>query len=263
VLAIVNGTSNYLLTSLAEPGATVAEAITRAQKLGFAEPDPSRDLDGLDSSDKLVLLASLFGWGRLSREALEVRGIRDLTGDDLAAARSAGGAIKAVVSAERDGSGVRAFVGPVFLPATEPLASLTGALNGIRLDGRHVSNLFFSGPGAGPDVTAATLLDDAVQAAAVEKRIHHRPAPSARPVSPSSPVTSWFVRVTFPGVLPAAPAVARLVTNAGLPVERVAEHATLNSRWLLIGPHGRRDVEAALTKLAATHRIDAVPIRRM
>jgi homoserine dehydrogenase len=263
LLAIVNGTSNYLLTSLAEPGATFAHALARAQELGLAEPDPSRDLDGLDSADKLLLLASLFGWGRVSREGLEVRGIGDLTADDLAAARSAGGAIKAVVSAERDRSGVRAFVGPVFLPAAEPLASLTGALNGIRLDGRHVSNLFFSGPGAGPDVTAATLLDDAVQAAAVEKRIHHRPAPSARPVFPSSPVTSWFVRVTFPGVLPAAPAVARLVTNSGLPVERVAEHATLNSRWLLIGPQGRRDVNAALTRLAGTHRIEAAAFRRI
>ena len=175
VLAIVNGTSNYLLTSLAEPGATFAQALARSQELGYAEPDPSRDLDGLDASDKLLLLASLFGWGRLSREALEVRGIRDLTADDLAAARSAGGAIKAVVSAERDAAGVRAFVGPVFLSATEPLASLAGALNGIRLDGRHVSNLFFSGPGAGPDVTAATLLDDAVQATA-DRDAHPPPA---------------------------------------------------------------------------------------
>lgn len=263
VLAIVNGTSNYLLTSLAEPGATVADALARAQALGLAEPDPSRDLDGLDSSDKLLLLASLFGWGRLSREALEVRGIRDLTADDLAAARSVGGIIKAVVSAQRDAAGVRAFVGPVFLPASEPLASLAGALNGIRLDGRHVSNLFFSGPGAGPDVTAATLLDDAVQATAVEKRIHHRPVPPTRPVFPSSPVTSWFVRVTFPGVLPAASAAARLVTNSGLPVERVAEHSTVNSRWLLIGPQGRRDVDAALTRLAGTHRIAAAAFRRM
>ena len=90
VLAIVNGTSNYLLTSLAEPGASFAQAVSRAQELGFAEPDPARDLDGLDSSDKLLLLASLFGWGRLSRPALEVRGIRDITADDLAAARSDG-----------------------------------------------------------------------------------------------------------------------------------------------------------------------------
>ena len=263
VLAIVNGTSNYLLTSLAEPGAIFAQAVSRAQELGFAEPDPARDLDGLDSADKLLLLASLFGWGRLSRQALEVRGIREITADDLAAARSAGGTLKAVVSAERDASGVRAFVGPVFLPANEPLASLTGALNGIRLDGRHVSNLFFSGPGAGPDVTAATLLDDAVEAASVEKRIHLRPVASSRPVFPSSPATPWFVRVTFPGVLPAAPAVTRLVTESGLPVERVAEHATLNSRWLLIGPHGRRDVDAALTRLAGRHRIDAVAFRRI
>ena len=263
VLAIVNGTSNYLLTSLAEPGATFAGALARAQELGYAEPDPSRDLDGLDASDKLRLLASLFGWGRLSGEALEVRGIRDITADDLAAAQSAGGTIKSVVSAERDAAGVRAFVGPVFLAANEPLASLTGALNGIRLDGRYVSNLFFSGPGAGPDVSAATLLDDAVQAASVEKRIHHRPPLSSRPVFPSSPATSWFVRVTFPGVLPAGAAVVRLAADAGLPVERVAEYATANSRWLLIGPQGRRDVAAALAGLAATHRIDAVAFRRI
>ena len=147
MLAIVNGTSNYLLTSLAEPGASFDQALARAQELGYAEPDPSRDLDGLDAADKLLLLTSLFGWGRLSREALDVSGIRRVTADDLAAARSIGGTIKAVVSAERDATGVRAFVGPAFLPSTEPLASLGGALNGIRLDGRHVSNLFFSGPG--------------------------------------------------------------------------------------------------------------------
>src|SRR4030095_12001777 len=165
VRAIVNGTSNYLLTVLAEPGASFDHALSQAQSLGYAEPDPSRDIHGPDPADKLLLLTSLFGWGRLSKEALDVSGIRHVTADDLAAARSIGGTIKAVVSAERDATGVRAFVGPAFLPATEPLASLGGALNGIRLDGRHVGNLFFSGPGAGPDVTAATLLDDAIQAA--------------------------------------------------------------------------------------------------
>ena len=114
---------------------------------------------------------------------------------------------------------------------------MAGALNGIRLDGRHVSNLFFSGPGAGPDVTAATLLDDAVQAASVERRIHQRPQRSARPVFPSSPATSWFVRVTFPGVLPAARRGRRARSpTSGLPVERVADHADRNSRWLLHRP---------------------------
>ena len=273
VLAIVNGTSNYLLTSLAQPGASFEHALAAAQALGYAEPDPSRDLDGLDAADKLVLLTSLFGWGRLSREALDVAGIRGVTADDLAAARSIGGAIKPVISAERDAAGVRAFVGPAFLPSTEPLASLGGALNGIRLDGRHVSNLFFSGPGAGPDVTAATLLDDAIQAAALHpgpgpKRniaaLHLGPGPGRNMrVFPSSPATAWFLRVTFRGVVPAATAIAPLVGAAGFPVERVLDHASTDSRWILIGPQGRRDIEAAIQKLSTTHRIDAAAFRRI
>ena len=262
LLAVVNGTCNYLLTSLAEPGVSFAQALSRAQELGYAEPDPSRDLDGLDAADKLLLLTSLFGWGRLSKDVLDVTGIRSITPDDLLAARSIGGTIKAVVSAERDATGVRAFVGPVFLPSSEPLASLGGPLNGIRLDGRHVSNLFFSGPGAGPGVTAATLLDDAVQATAYERKIHERPQPSSRPVFASSPATAWFLRLTFPGVVPGAPAVATLAAATGLPVERVADYATEHARWLFIGPQSRRDVDTAIARLATTHRIDAAAFRR-
>ena len=263
VLAIVNGTSNYVLTSLAEAGTSLEQALAAAQELGFAEPDPSRDLDGQDAADKLLLLTSLFGWGRLSREGLEVRGIRHLAAGDFAAARSLGGTIKAVISAQRDTTGVRAFVGPAFLAAAEPLASLGGALNGIRLDGQHVSNLFFSGPGAGPDVTAATLLDDVVQAASAYRRVHQRPAASSRPLFASSPITPWFVRLTFPGVLPSESAIASIGSGSGLLVERVATHATPTSRWLFAGPQSRRDIDAAITKLAGTHRIDAAAFRRV
>lgn len=266
LLAIVNGTSNFILTTLAEPGVSFDQALIRAQQLGYAEPDASRDLDGLDAADKLLLLTSLFGWGRLPREALDVSGIRSVTADDLAAARSIAGTIKAVVSAERDKDGIRAFVGPVFLPSTEPLASLSGALNGIRLDGRHVASLFFSGPGAGPDVTAATLLDDAIEAAASARL---KPAPRkdvasvARPVFLSSPASSWFLRVTCPGVLPSAAATSALVSAAGFQVERVADFATADSRWLFTGPQQRRDVDAAITRLSNTHRIDAAAFRRL
>jgi len=263
LLAIVNGTSNFLLTSLAEPGASFDRALARAKELGYAEPDPSRDLDGLDAADKLLLLTSIFGWGRLSKDVLDVGGIRTVTADDLAAARSIGGTIKPVISAERDATGVRAFVGPAFLPSTEPLASLGGALNGIRLDGRHVSNLFFSGPGAGPDVTAATLLDDAIQAASFERKIYEKSRGSSHPVFPSSPATPWFLRVTLPGVLPGAAAIAAIVAAAGLPVDRLAEYSTANSRWLFIGPQARRDLDAAIEKLSTTHRIEAAAFRRI
>ncbi|HET9703278.1 MAG TPA: hypothetical protein VFP85_04535, partial [Vicinamibacterales bacterium] len=182
---------------------------------------------------------------------------------DLAAARAAGGTIKPVVSAERDASGVRAFVGPAFVPATEPLAALGGALNGIRLDGRYISSLFFSGPGAGPDVTAATLLDDAAQAA-----VTTRTAPAPRvladhPVFPSSPSTEWFIRLTFPGVLPAEAAATGAAAAAGLRGARICGHSSTDSRWLFVGPHSRREIDAAIGQLAQTHRVIAAAFRNL
>jgi hypothetical protein len=82
-------------------------------------------------------------------------------------------------------------------------------------------------------------------------------------VFPSSPATPWFLRVTFPGVLPAAGSVAAVVASAGLPVAGVADYASVNARWILIGPQGRRDVDAAIQKLSNTHRIDAAAFRRI
>ena len=82
-------------------------------------------------------------------------------------------------------------------------------------------------------------------------------------VFPSSPATAWFLRVTFRGVVPAATAIAPLVGAAGFPVERVLDHASTDSRWILIGPQGRRDIEAAIQKLSTTHRIDAAAFRRI
>jgi homoserine dehydrogenase len=262
LIAVVNGTSNAVLSALAD-GVPFGTALARAQDAGFAEPDPSRDVDGLDAADKLLLLTSLFGWGRLTRESLDVRGIRGIEPDDLAAARSLGGTIKPLVFAQRDGAGVRAFVGPAFIAASDPLASLRGTLNGIRLDGRHVSNLFFSGPGAGPDVTAATLLDDVVQAASIEKRRFEGAARALPPVFASSPATSWFVRVTFPGIVPAGNALVPLVSSAGLLVDGVCHHASDHSRWLIVGPHGRRDLDAALATLETRHRIQSSAWRRI
>ena len=97
-------------------------------------------------------------------EWVAVEGIGALTHADLAAAASRGGAIKPIVYAERQGAHVRAFVGPRELEASHPLAAVRGRDNGILIDSRNSGRLFFSGPGAGPDVTAATLLDDAIEA---------------------------------------------------------------------------------------------------
>jgi homoserine dehydrogenase len=162
---IVNGTSNYVLTSLARGEAgSVSDALVQAQALGYAEPDASFDVSGRDALDKLILLLRECAGVLIDRRAVDVTGIERLTRDDLLAARAAGGTIKPLAHAEI-GETVHAWVGPAFVPLTHPLATVDGALNGIRLSSRYVPDLFFSGPGAGPDITAATLLDDTVEIA--------------------------------------------------------------------------------------------------
>jgi homoserine dehydrogenase len=195
-----------------------------------------------------------------------VEGIGALTTDDLLAASEIGGVIKPLVSAVRGPSGIEAFVGPALLSNREPLATLGGALNGIRLDGKHVSNLFFSGPGAGPEVTAATLLDDGIEAALTPNPRWGGSAAGKgrfRETRVSAPTTSWFVRVTFRGVVPSDDSVRALVGAVGLEVEQVVRGSNGASRWLTLGSHSRLEVEAARERLRSTHRIESLAIRRV
>lgn len=202
----------------------------------------SDDLDGLRSADKLARLVSLFDWGMLDRQALEVTGLRRVTAADFAAARHAGGTLKPVVFAAVVDGGVEAFVGPAFL-SSQPLATLAAGLNGIRLDGQYVSDMFVSGPDLGLDVTS------------VANRI--------RLVATRSPVTPWFARVTFPGVVPPNATAAAFVGAAGLTVDGVVEWGTGESRWVLLGPHSRAQVDAAAKRLADMHRLETVLFRRL
>lgn len=176
--------------------------------------------------------------------------------------RAIGGAIKPVVWAARIPSGVEAFVGPALLSSREPLAAVDGALNGIRLNGKYVSDLFFSGPSAGPKVTAATLLDDAVEEVASVRHDFSR-ASGSTDGAVSAPLTSWFVRVTFPGVVPADRGVQTLVSASGLDIEQVVEQSNGPSRWLTTGSHSREEVTDARARLRARHRIESYAIRRL
>jgi homoserine dehydrogenase len=199
---IVNGTSNYVLTSIDRgDAASVAEAVERAQALGYAEPDASFDVSGRDALDKLILLLRECAGVVVNRRAIEVAGIDALTAADLDAAHRHGGTVKPLVHADI-GDMVDAWVGPAFVPAGHPLATVDGALNGIRLASRYVPDLFFSGPGAGPDVTAATLLDDAIETVSASPALrtaaalHGNAASDYRlaSVSATPPSSRWFVR---------------------------------------------------------------------
>lgn len=161
--AILNGTSNFILSLMEADGATLDEALARAQALGYAEPDPRNDVSGRDAAEKLCVLLRHLGVADILPHRILTAPLTSVGRDDVERARRAGGALKPIARAIREPDGtISAFVGPEVLPGDHPLARVHGALNGVLLESRFAGPLFYSGPGAGPDVTAATILDDLV-----------------------------------------------------------------------------------------------------
>jgi homoserine dehydrogenase len=262
LVAVVNGTSNFILSTLDADQCDFAVALARARTLGLTEPDPSRDLDGTDAADKLALLSAMLGWGVLPTSRIEVRGIRDLTANDLIGARSLGCTIKPVVSAARGEAGVSAFIGPALVPLSHPLATLQGTLSAIHLSGRFVSDLCFSGPGAGPDITAATILDDVVEAVTTRSIARARAVPLRAATVAAPPVTPWFVRARFPGLVPSPSATSQFFASHNLTTTRVTD-AREDARWVGLAPAAGDHVSQALATIEATHRIRGVAIRAL
>lgn len=167
LLGIVNGTTNYILTRMEEDGLPFADALRLAQDRGFAEADPSLDVDGEDAAQKMRILAELaFGSG--GRVRRRVHGIRDVTLAEVESAASRGAVIRHVASARRIAGGVELHVEPRELPLTHPLASVKEEKNAVVIRGRAVGELLFSGRGAGSLPTAAAVMSDVIELARAE-----------------------------------------------------------------------------------------------
>lgn len=169
VLGIVNGTTNYILDAMTREGADYAEALATAQRLGFAEADPTADVEGHDAAAKAAILASLAFHSRVALADVDCEGISAITAQDIAAARRMGRTIKLLSVVERverpDGEGVSARVHPVLIPDAHPLAAVSEAYNAVFVEADAAGSLMFYGQGAGGAPTASAVLGDAVTAA--------------------------------------------------------------------------------------------------
>ena len=173
--AIINGTTNYILTKMAA-GASLEDALAQAQTAGYAEADPRDDIDAVDAADKLAILVRLaFGATCTPREVFR-QGVRGLEARDLAYGRELGYVLKLVATARRGPRGIEARVHPAFLPADHPLARVDGAQNAVHLVGDLCGPVMFSGQGAGGDATASAVLADLVRVA--RRLTLGEPAPS-------------------------------------------------------------------------------------
>jgi len=161
---IVNGTTNFILTRMAETGASYDDALAEAQRLGYAEADPTDDVNGRDAAAKMAILARLAFNTPVHLDQVLYEGIEHLTADDMEYARDLGLGLKLIGTAERVDGGLSVRVHPAFLYAGHPLASVSGPFNAVTIESQAITEITLSGPGAGGPQTASAVLGDVISA---------------------------------------------------------------------------------------------------
>jgi homoserine dehydrogenase len=165
VHGIVNGTTNFILTEMARTGATFEQALAEAQRLGYAEADPSEDVDGRDAAAKMAILARLAFETPIHIDQVSYEGIEHIQPDDLEYARDLGLGLKLIGTAERVGErALSVRVHPAFLYPGHPLASVHGPFNAVTVESEAITEITMSGPGAGGPQTASAVLGDVISA---------------------------------------------------------------------------------------------------
>jgi homoserine dehydrogenase len=252
VLGIVNGTTNYILDRMDTSGAGFAESLEEAQALGYAEADPTADIEGFDAAAKAAILAGLAFHTPVSAADVHREGITKVTGADIASARLLGRVVKLLAICERTtGDGVSVRVYPAMIPRTHPLAAVGEAYNAVFVEARSAGRLMFYGAGAGGTPTASAVLGDVV--AVARNRLAGTRGPDAStyaglPVVPmGETLTRYHVSLDVddrPGVLaPVADAFAR----HGVSIQAVRQTSRGDEAQLMIVTHTARDAALSTT----------------
>jgi homoserine dehydrogenase len=216
VAGILNGTCNYILTVMRERGREFAEVLAEAQKLGYAEADPTFDVDGIDAAHKLAIVAALAFGRPVDFDAVHVEGIRHVSALDIAFAGELGYRIKLLGIARRTEAGIEARIHPCMVPATAPIARVDGVFNAVVAEGDFVGRVMLEGRGAGAGPTASAVVADLIDIArgrltpvwgASSDQLSHAPS-----VPMASHVGAYYLRlmvVDRPGVIAEVTAVLR------------------------------------------------------
>lgn len=165
IYAIINGTTNYILTQMTETGMDFGEALAGAQAKGYAEADPTLDIQGIDAAHKLAILVRFAFGGRVKFSDIYSEGITQISSDDIAFAKEFGYVIKLLAIAKKTPEGVEARVQPTLLPKSHILANVNQSFNAVLLRGDEVGDVLFYGRGAGPHPTASAVIADLVDIA--------------------------------------------------------------------------------------------------
>ncbi len=251
VLGIVNGTTNFILDRMDSSGADFGESLEEAQALGFAEPDPTADVEGFDAAAKAAILAGLAFHTRVTAADVHREGITEVTAADIASARVLGRIVKLLAICERSGDGVAVRVHPAMIPRSHPLAAVGGAYNAVFVEAQSAGRLMFYGAGAGGTPTASAVLGDVVAVARNRVAGTRGPEPSTYAELPVLPMGDTLTRYHVsldvddrPGVL--AP-VAEAFARHDVSIQAVRQTSQGNDALLIIVTHEARDAALAAT----------------
>ncbi|HEX8803055.1 MAG TPA: homoserine dehydrogenase [Acidimicrobiales bacterium] len=260
VLGIVNGTTNYILTRMTESGVSYGEALGEAQRLGYAERDPTADVEGHDAAAKAAIIASIAFGARVVAGDVYNEGIADITSADIAYARKMGYVIKLLAIAERDGDEVGVRVHPAMVPVDHPLASVRDSFNAMFVEGSAVGELMFYGRGAGGFPSASAVLGDLIDAAANRRKSSHASVgvlgkARLRPID--EVWSAYYLNIEVadrPGVLAA---VAGAFGEHGVSIRSMEQEGLGDEARIVFITHLAReaDVQATVRDL---HHLDAV-----
>ena len=250
VHGIVNGTTNFILSEMARAGVTFPEALAEAQRLGYAEADPTEDVDGRDAAAKMAILARLAFDTPVHLDEVRYEGIQKIKPDDLEYARELGLSLKLIGTAERIGEALSVRVHPAFLYPGHPLASINGPFNAVTVESETITEITMSGPGAGGPQTASAVLGDVISAMIPPAST---PPPSNELELVQDVVSAFYLHMDVadqPGVLAA---VARVLANEGVSVKSVVQKGLGRQARLVMVVHPVLESQfaAAMVQIAA------------
>jgi homoserine dehydrogenase len=262
VLGIVNGTTNFILDRMDAAGSDFTESLEEAQALGYAEPDPTADVEGFDAAAKAAILAGLAFHTRVTASDVYREGITEVTAADIASAKMLGRIVKLLAICERTDSGVAVRVHPAMIPRSHPLAAVGGAYNAVFVEAKSAGQLMFYGAGAGGTPTASAVLGDIVAVARNLLAGTRGPEPSTYAELPVLPMGDTLTRYHVsldvddrPGVL--AP-VAEAFARHGVSIQAVRQTSRGSEALLIIVTHVASDAALATT----VSELQALPVVR-
>ncbi len=264
IAGIMNGTTNYILSRMKNEGLGFDEVLAAAQAAGYAEADPTADVDGFDAASKIAILSSIGFRTRVVTDDVFMQGIRDISAEDMAQAAEFGYVIKLLAIARNTENGVDVRVHPTMIPASHQLAAVDGAMNAVFVVGDAVGETMFYGAGAGSFPTASAVVGDIMALAGPMSR-GMAPVPESEPFARNLPIrdvldlrTRYYMRLTVENTVGVLAQTTKVFADHGVSISNMSQHDEEDGSATLVYVTHTAQERALRAAIAGLEQLDVV-----